>query len=206
MTTQELINYYVSLLILQYRALSNATSTVAMWAAIFVQNQIVSQVRDAFDLASAIGVQLNTLGSYRGIGRTLFGATPAVDWALVGYLTASPGSYPGWSTYTYTTPPTDRWLQYPDLNNVPYSLSDTQMRLLISLAAQLDMWDGTLGNLDNILYSFFGTQVNVVDNQDMSMTYQHDASDPDPNTIFELAVLAGILPHNSGVSFSVMEV
>lgn len=206
MTTQDLIEYYVGLLILQYRALTNACATVALWIGEFVQNQIVSQVRDAFNLATAQGAQLNILGQYRGIPRVIFGISPGLFWALVGYLTPSPGSFPGWARYTYTTPPSDRWLRYADLDNVPYSLTDAQMRLMIQLKAAFDFWDGTLGNLDNILYSFFGTNVSVLDNQDMSMTYQHLTSDPDPNQLFEIAVTAGILPHNAGVSFSVVEV
>jgi hypothetical protein len=203
--TNDVYNYYVGLLILQYRALNNACSEILALATSFIQNQIVSQVRDGFNLTTALGAQLNLLGRYRGISRVLFGVVLATDWSLVPCNDPNPNTYSGWALAAGANP-TWRWLQVNDLNSAAYSLSDAQMRLLISLTAAFQSSDGSLGNLDNILYSFFGAYVNMVDNGNMTITYYHQSSDPDPNSLWKIAVLAGVIPHPAGVNFSVIEV
>ena len=205
MTTQEIIDYYKSLIIMQYRSLPNALDHVGAWAAIFLQDQITEKVSTAFDIETAIGAQLELLGSYRGITRVVYGLTSGAYWSVVPYDDVSPGSYFGLAEYD-DADPTWMTLQYDDLNNVGYTLTDYQMRTLIKLKAQFDSWDGTLGKLDFILYSFFGTYVNVVDNQDMTIVFNHQSADPDPNQIWLMAVTAGILPSNAGVSYTVVEV
>lgn len=205
MTTQEIIDYYKGLLILQYRALTNAVSHVGEWCRLFLQDQVVSAVRDGFNVLTAIGNQLNILGEYRGINRTVFGILAVTDWSLVPYGDAAPNSYFGWAAYA-DADPSWRWLQYADLNSVPYTLSDEQMRLMIQLRAAFQSWDGSLGKLDLILYAFFGIYVNVVDNGNMTLTYQHVAIDPDVNKLWTVATTAGILPHGAGVSYTTVEV
>lgn len=205
MTTQEIIDYYKSLLILQYRAMGNALAHVDALILEIIQDQIVSKVRDAFDVTTAIGAQLNILGTYRGIARTLFGVTPGSYWSLVPYADAAPASYFGWAEYA-DADPTWGFLQYADLSAVAYALTDSQMRRLIQLQAAFQSSDGTLGNLDNVLYAFFGSYVNAIDNEDMTITYEHQTADPDIDGLWGLAVIAGILPHGAGVSYSVVEV
>lgn len=205
MTTQEIIDYYKGLLILQYRALGNALAHVDALIAEFIQGQIVSKFRDAFDVTTAVGAQLDILGTFRGINRILFGVAVGDDWSLVPYTDASPGSYFGWGLYA-TIDPTWNFLQYADLNSVAVALSDSQMRRLIQLQAAFQSSDGTLGNLDNVLYAFFGSYVTVVDNLNMSITYNHQAIDPDTDQLWDMAVLANILPHGAGVSYTVVEV
>ena len=207
MTTQDVIDFYKGLLILQYASLPNALATIDAYISQLVQGQIADQVRNAFDVTTAIGAQLNILGTYRGINRTVFGVLPANDWSLVPYLDPAPNSYYGWADYTAVAPnPTQRWLQYNDLVGVPYQLTDSQMRKLIQLKAKLDSWDGSLAEMDNILYSFLGTYTTLIDNENMSITYRHLLSDPDPDNIYEMGVLANVFPHPSGVSVSFVEV
>lgn len=205
MTTQEIVDYYTSLLIVQYVSLNNANSHVAALIRETLQNQIIIQVQTAFDIDDSLGAQLNIIGEYRGISRILFGSSAGADWSIPEYADASPGSYLGLVEYADPDP---AWLtlQYDDLDNLSYALSDIQMRTLIKLKAAIDSWDGTIGGLDTILFDFFGIYVNVVDTGSMSLIYQHTASDPDPNTIWKMAVLAGILPHPAGVAFTTVEV
>ena len=201
----ELVQYYVGLLIIQYIYLNNAMSEIALLVGEFVQNEIISQFRDSLDLLEAVGNQLNILGTFRGISRNAFGLTPRNYWSLVRYSSGSPGTFFGWGTYT-VPPVNDYWLVYNDLDNLAYALTDNQMRELIQLKAEFDSWDGTLGSIDIILNDYFGTNVTLIDNENMSITYQHVATDPDPNQLFAVAVLENILPAPAGVSYSVVEV
>jgi len=204
MTTQDLIDYYKGLLILQYATQPNALATVDAVIKALVQDQIVSKVRDAFDLETAIGAQLDIVASYRGIPRVVFGVVPDEDWSLMEYSDADNSLY-GWMEYS-DADPFINWLEYNDLNGVPKSLTDTQMRRLIKLVAGLHSWDGGLGSLDRILFSTFGHYVNVVDNLNMSVVYQHQAIDPDTDGLWDVAILANVLPHPSGVAFTTVEV
>lgn len=205
-STQNFIDYYTSLLIIQYASLGNAIGTVQALIGELVQDQIISQVRDGFDPDTAIGAQLDILASYRGLSRVVFGATIANFWSLIPYADPAPGTYFGWDTYTDTGEPSWQWLQYNDLNGVPYVLNDNQLRRLLKLRAAIQSSGGGLGELDNILYSVFGVYLNVKDNGNMSIIYQHIAVDPDPDKLYAIAVLAGVLPHDAGVAFSTVEV
>lgn len=69
MTTQELIDYYAKLLILQYRGKPKAFATIQTLVAPVIMDQLPTQVQDAFDLGSAIGVQLDVIGKYAGVSR-----------------------------------------------------------------------------------------------------------------------------------------
>lgn len=201
MTTAQLIQYYQSLLILQYSSLPNAQGTVAAIVGTLIQNQIVNQVEEGFDVTDAIGAQLNILGTYRGVYRNAYGAVPGAFWSLPSVNDTLPGGFLGWVSVSDADAdnPPDRWLQINDSLSVAYALTDSQMRRLIELKALLDAWDGSLGMLDSILFSVFGVYVNVVDGNNMTMIYQHQAIDPDPDQLFGYAVLENVLPHPAGV-------
>jgi hypothetical protein len=68
-TTQNLINYYAGLLIAQYREKPNAYATIQALVAPVIMDQLPAQVRDAFVIGNAIGVQLDILGKYAGVTR-----------------------------------------------------------------------------------------------------------------------------------------
>jgi hypothetical protein len=70
MTTQELINYYCNLLILQYIGKTNAYSTVAVLVQPVIMDQLPTLVQNAFNMdGTSVGVQLDVLGKYVGVTR-----------------------------------------------------------------------------------------------------------------------------------------
>ena len=73
MTNDELKIYYADLLASQYRDKPKAYATVKAIIDILIMNQLAQQVKDAFNLDTAIGVQLDTLGKYQGVTRYSFG-------------------------------------------------------------------------------------------------------------------------------------
>jgi Protein of unknown function (DUF2612) len=205
MTTDEIVDYYTGLLILQYSALDNATGTVQALIRALVQDQIISKVRDGFDVTTAIGNQLNILATYRGLSRQVFGVTPGDYWSLVPYADAAPGSYFGWAEYADPDPDW-KFLQYVDLDGLAYTLTDNQLRRLIQFRAATQSSPMGLADIDNILYSTFGSYVNLADNENMSITYNHDHLDPDVDGLWAVTVLSDSLPAPAGVSFTVVEV
>jgi Protein of unknown function (DUF2612) len=70
MTDQELVNYYCALLLMQYKNLPKANSTIAVFVSMVIMNQLPSQVQLAYSLDTAVGVQLDVIGKYAGVKRT----------------------------------------------------------------------------------------------------------------------------------------
>lgn len=70
MTTQEIIDYYTNLLIIQYNNKPKAIAHIDTLVSPVVMDQLPVDVQDAFNIDTAVGVQLDTLGKYAGVSRT----------------------------------------------------------------------------------------------------------------------------------------
>lgn len=97
------------------------------------------------------------------------------------------------------TPSPWRFLSYQfsgqDINLLP----DSEMALLLKLKVIINTTDNTLFSINNYLTTFFGLNIKVVDNKDMSLTYYvSDAVTMEPS------VLEPYLPKPMGVSVSVV--
>lgn len=68
-TTDEIVKSYVDLLILQYREKANARATIDVQVRPVIIDQIPTEVENAFDIETAVGAQLDTLGKYVGVSR-----------------------------------------------------------------------------------------------------------------------------------------
>lgn len=78
MTTQELINYYANLLILQYREKPNAYATIQSLAKLAIVDQLPLLIQDAFNVDNAVGVQLDVIGKYAGVQRNALTFTGSI--------------------------------------------------------------------------------------------------------------------------------
>jgi hypothetical protein len=76
MTTQQLINYYANLLILQYIGKTNAYASIQALVTPVIMDQLPLLVQNAFNMdGTAVGVQLDVLGKYAGVTRNGYGLT-----------------------------------------------------------------------------------------------------------------------------------
>lgn len=75
MTTQEIIDYYANLLILQYHEKPKAFATIQALVKGVIMDQLPTAVQNAFDINTAEGVQLDVLGKYVGVSRTAYDFT-----------------------------------------------------------------------------------------------------------------------------------
>lgn len=69
MTNEELATYYANLLILQYLGKPKAYATVVAQVTPVFIDQLPVAVQDAFNVETAVGVQLDVLGDYVGASR-----------------------------------------------------------------------------------------------------------------------------------------
>lgn len=67
--TEEIVEYYVNLLIIQYIQKAKARVHIASLVRPVIMDQLPVQVQDAFDINTAEGVQLDVLGKYTGVNR-----------------------------------------------------------------------------------------------------------------------------------------
>ena len=209
MTTSDLIQYYCNLLAAQYRGLPNASGTIQALATETVADQIYTQVLNGFNLfaangySPAIGAQLDVLAAYVGAPRTIYNYDPSIPYfALTDYADVPPANV-GFADYSDVTDPVDNWLNYFTAET-SYVLTDGQLLSLIQYLIAVHASDHSLASIDAILYAFFGTYCTMTDNQDMTMTYTHQTSDP--NYLFGIINELNLLPKPAGVGITVVEV
>lgn len=202
-TDDELALYYAGLLILQYANRPNAIATIKAQALSSIASQIIQQVTDAYDLDTAIGPQLETLGDYRGAKRTLVGLDLSKQYfAMPPYSDPAPASYKGFAVYGQV--PSWFFEVYQDNEHATFVLNDNDLRSFIKYLAKLQSLNLELEGIDDFLFEFFGTYVTLADNGDMTITYTHDSADP--NDLFAIVSFVGALPHPAGVAVIVLTV
>jgi hypothetical protein len=73
-TVQEILNYYSNLLIIQYNQKPKAVAEIKTWVETIISNNLIFDVRDGFCIDAnissiAVGVQLDIIDKYVGVGR-----------------------------------------------------------------------------------------------------------------------------------------
>lgn len=141
-----------------------------------------------FDLDKAVGVQLDVVGEWVGRGRNV--SVPITDvyfsWDTEGL---------GWDQGSWQGPfdPDSGFTQ----------LSDDVYRMVLKAQIAINTWDGTIGHLEDILETIFagsGIDMQIIDNQDMSITINAIAINGIANTSAELisVIKAGELNIKAG--------
>lgn len=70
MTLTDLINYYLNLIILQYKDKPKARATIELFVKTALIDMLPIQIQDGFDIDQAEGDQLDIIGKYAGVSRT----------------------------------------------------------------------------------------------------------------------------------------
>ncbi|MDD3310942.1 DUF2612 domain-containing protein [Pseudodesulfovibrio sp.] len=144
-----------------------------------VQNLLL-EIRDAFDLDSAVGVQLDATGLWVGRSRDL--ETP-----LAGVYFSWNESGVGWGEGTWKGP-------YDPATGIT-SLQDDFFRLLLRAKIAANSWDGTTAGAREIwnqLFSASGMMIVQQDCQDMSMIV--GVAGVVPDAVFKALLTGGYLP------------
>ena len=195
-TTQDLIDSYVNLLIAQYSNKTRAKGTVATFVAEVVADNIFNQVREAFDLDTAVGVQLDVLGSYRGVSREVFTLALTKDFFFFALYSETPTEF-GFALYSDSDLSIDWFfITYPDVNAALFTMTDPQYREVIKFVAAVQSSPLALADIDVILLQFFGADIELSDNANMTITYTNTTP---PNLAYELVRDLGFLPKPAGV-------
>jgi hypothetical protein len=193
------IEYYKELLLSQWGNASNARATVGLLCEHAICDLVPLAVRDAFDIDTAIGDQLDILGEYIGfsrrveiiIERTYFNFddygdpdTDAIGMTDYGDPLVNQNSV--FYRYIY--------------NEKSFSdLADDEYRILLKLKIVLNHSDNTLYSAQNTLDLFFGNSILLYDSKDMTIAYYVGAT---TNYVLQIAMQEDLLPRPMGVAIS----
>ena len=164
------IEYYQNLLIVQYHDKPNAQALIGLLIEMAQASALLQQIRDAFDIDTATGVQLDLLGKYIGLNRYYNGQTLTGYFSLLPYAD-SVGSQVGFTTYAGYNTNTSPTLIYADLLSVTQALSDDDFRPLLKFKIITNNTIAAHSVIDNALYAVFGAGVVASSSGLMKMIY-----------------------------------
>ena len=158
--------YYANLLILQYRNKRKARETVKLGVDIYTGDGLLFQLENILDIDTAQGAQLDLIGKILGCPRNVPG---------ININTAYFSFHIDEDSIGFSTVGNPRGGVVKNRSNsvlATYALQDEEYRPLLKFKAFLNVWRGDMGSMDRALYSVFGNNVNLKNNQDMTITYE----------------------------------
>lgn len=196
----EIVDYYGNLLIIQYNNKTKARATMEALVTEMLASGILFDVRDAYDVDTAIGLQLDVIGKYVGVDR--FFTTQDLT-GYFGFVNYSETEYEytygddlGFSNYNNFETKAGKWLNYSNLISQTIQLTDDQYRIIIKLKIVQNNSDNSHKSIDDSMFAFFGTDVTPYSEGDMEMTYLV----PENLTpIITVAIQKEVLPKPMGV-------
>lgn len=196
MTLRETVDYYVDLLVLQYRGLPRARATIAIYVKQALGDMLAEQLGTAFDLDSAVGPQLDVLGKYVGVPRNI--GTPVAR-PYFSFSSSDGTIRPNGYNSALDPSVNAQAIFYSALflGTENTDLSDVAYLLILRLKIILNSNDGTLASIQAFLKEFFPGVVELTDNKDMTLTYVLSTRTPVSST-----VLQGYLPKPMGVGIN----
>lgn len=192
-----LIEYYVNLLIIQYHNKPKAQATIAALISELIASGIFFDIRDGYDVETAVGVQLDVVGKYEGIDR--FYNSDDITGIHFGYsdqFSTEPEGTTGYADSSDFLTKEGDFLSCFDIIGNGFELSDNDFRTLIKLKILLNYSNFSDGKIDDDLFRIFGTSLYMVDNLDMSLEY---FTSSDISLIVRVALSKNLLPAPMGV-------
>lgn len=163
------ITYYVSRLIYEYQR-PKAQNTIAILVKQMLMDGLPWSLNEAFNLSTAAGKQLDILGKYIGLPRTIGDPAPLPFFGFVRY--SGVGNNPnGLTKYADNDNRNAVFYRYGYNGQNATALSDTSYAFMLLFKIALNHSDSTLYGIQRSLEDTFKGSVRVVDNQDMSLTY-----------------------------------
>jgi len=192
--------YYVSRLIVQFNGKPNATRLIALFAKKILCDDLATAVLNAYNLQTAVGPQLDVLGKYIGVGRDINPAVQPNLFSFVDYNGANPQGKNGWALYDGSSEADGAFLSYTSSGVPTTNLTDDQYAFVLQLKIGLNMQDGTLAQIQQFIATFLPGFVSVVDNQNMTLTYNVNVNVP-----ISVPLIEEFLPKPMGVGINVIE-
>lgn len=196
----ELILYYVKLLIIQYQTLPKASAHIAALIKQLMIYDLMIQVRDGYDLETAVGVQLDVLGKYLGNDRIVTGDSFTRDYfGFSGYGDTAPFDFFPFIGYGDEIPDV-QWRSYSESNESLYTLNDSEFRIFLKLKLIQNYSNASNKDIDLFLQEYFGDDVIFTDRENMTISYIFQEN---VERLVTIAQSEGLLPKPAAVGLGV---
>ncbi len=187
------IQYYVERLLWEYQK-PKAQQTIAILVKQALMDGVAWSVQDGFDLNTAVGAQLDTLGKYVGLPRSIGSPTPLPFFGFVDYLRGNPQNENGLTDYGSGINNLGVFYDYGYNKRAATDLGDVAYYYMLLFKLRLNVGDMTLYGIQQALQDVFSGAVRVVDNADMTLDYFVGS-----NLVIPEGVLVPYLPKPMGV-------
>ncbi|MBQ1988396.1 MAG: DUF2612 domain-containing protein [Clostridia bacterium] len=187
--------YYANLLILQYRNKPKARATVKLGADIYLGDGLVFELNDILNIDIAVGKQLDLIGQILGCNRSIPGFAPDTEFF----------SFEKENAYGYSDKNAlskGYWKSYFNSTGSAYDLQDSDYRNLLKFKAAYNLKRGSMGELDAIYYTFFGDNLAMTNNKDLTVTYTADSS---LSVALQAAIFLDYIKPPMGISYTITE-
>lgn len=174
MSLTDLIAYYVNLLIIQYHNKPKAQATIQLFAKEMLASDIFNSIQNAYDIDTAVGVQLDVIGKYVGVDRYYSGLNLSNYFSLETYDESAPTSPPRWGFCDYSNYDVFAYngtLIYDEIITFQNALFDEDFRILIKLKILINSINFSHKSIDDGMFEFFGTQIRPESTGNMTMVY-----------------------------------
>lgn len=198
-----LIEYYRNLLILQYRQKPKSEAMVEEFIKALMVFDIIDDVRNGYNISTAVGPQLDILSLYVGASRYVPGTYFYRQYfGYVLYGDTAPFLFNGYIKYGDTAPDV-QFRTYAEGKQSDYALTDAELRKFIELRIIKNNSTGSLKDIDDFLLFFFSGTVYVEEEANMELTYYVPLADV---RIFTIAREMNVLPSPAGVGVFVVAI
>lgn len=193
----EIVEYYGNLLIIQYHNKPKAKAMVELFVRTLIADGIILDVRDAYDVETAIGVQLDVIGKYVDVDR--FFKVLELDgyFSFAEYSDVSYTGKIGFSEYSDFETKEGKWLTYAGVTSTGYALNDEEFRIIIKLRIVQNNSNHSHKSIDDSMFEFFGDSVIPLQTGNMAMQY---LVPEELSPILTVAIQKEVLPRPMGVS------
>ena len=171
---KQLIEYYQDLLIVQYHDKPKAKAMIKAEMEETLANLLEIQVRDAFDVDTAVGVQLDIIGKWVGVDRIFKGQMfDNKSWfSLTRYNEPTNPLQGGFSRFDNFDTLEGGFLTYDFIVSTRNQINDTDFRMLIKLKIIRNNIKHSPKDIDEAMYKLFADTLYTVWNE---MVYNPDA-------------------------------
>ncbi len=206
-----IVEYYSNLLIIQYHDKPKAKGVIELMVNELLAQGIALDVMNGYDLNTAIGVQLDILGKYIGADRFFQGNDLTDLFALITYAETAfdPNTDPrfdgrwGFVTYANFDSVNEKGvLNYHSVLSKNFQLTDDDYRTLLRLKIIKNFSNGSNNEIDDAIFTFFGTAVTVEETGVMEMTYTVPFT---LTALMQAAIAKAVLPKPMGVKLILVE-
>lgn len=200
---QQIIDYYADLIILQYNGKPKAKATIELIAQQLLCDGVMFDVRDGFDVETAVGKQLDMLGKIVGVDRYYLGQVGFIDntFGFTDYDESDDGQQ-GFSDYSDYDTKVGTMLQYIDVVSSSQMLSDEDFRLLLKLKIVCNNINYSQKSIDAALFDKFGTDLILSTMNDMNITY---FANPALGAILDVLIEKDLLPRPMTIGINVIK-